>query len=88
MAALGYLAAFPSILACVCWNRSVATLGPGKTGMFMHLLPPCSALLGFFILGESIAWFHAASFGIIIIGIWLVTAAPAMPAAARGNRSP
>ncbi len=88
LAALGYLAAFPSILAYVCWNRSVAALGPGKTGMFMHLLPPCSALLGFFILGESIAWFHAASFGIIIIGIWLVTAAPAMPAAARGNRSP
>ena len=74
--ALFYLAVFPSILAYIFWNRSVATLGPGKTGMFMHLLPPSSALLGFIVLGETIAWFHLAGFAIIIGGIWLATSAP------------
>jgi drug/metabolite transporter (DMT)-like permease len=42
----------------------------------MHLLPPSSALLGFIVLGETIAWFHLAGFAIIIGGIWLVTSAP------------
>lgn len=73
-AALAYFAIFPSILAYIFWNRSVAVLGPGKTGMFMHLLPPLSALLGLVVLGEPIAWFHVASFAIIVLGIWLVTA--------------
>lgn len=76
MASLVYFAAFPSILAYVFWNRSVAMLGPGKTGMFMHLLPPLSAILGFVVLGEPIAWFHVTSFAVIILGIWLVTSAP------------
>ncbi|MEZ2406391.1 drug/metabolite transporter (DMT)-like permease [Bosea sp. OAE752] len=74
--ALLYFAIFPSVLAYIFWNRSVATLGPGKTGMFMHLLPPSSALLGFVVLGETITWFHLAGFAIITVGIWLVTAAP------------
>lgn len=74
--ALVYFALFPSILAYVFWNRSVAVLGPGKTGMFMHLLPPSSAALGFIVLGEQIAWYHFAGFAIIVLGIWLVTSAP------------
>lgn len=44
--------------------------------MFMHLLPPTSAVLGFIVLGEQIAWFHFAGFAIIVLGIWLVTSAP------------
>lgn len=74
--ALIYFALFPSILAYIFWNRSVAALGPGRTGMFMHLLPPTSAVLGFIVLGEQIAWFHFAGFAIIVLGIWLVTSAP------------
>ena len=76
IASLVYFAVFPSILAYIFWNRSVAVLGPGKTGMFMHLLPPLSALLGFVVLGEPIAWFHVTSFAIIVLGSWLVTSAP------------
>ncbi|CAN7607189.1 DMT family transporter [Bosea sp. LjRoot237] len=74
--ALIYFALFPSILAYVFWNRSVAVLGPGRTGMFMHLLPPTSAALSFIVLGEQIVWFHLAGFAIIVCGIWLVTSAP------------
>jgi len=73
-AALIYFAIFPSILAYIFWNRSVAALGPGKTGMFMHLMPPSSAALGLIVLGEPIAWFHVAGFAVIVLGIWLVTA--------------
>lgn len=80
--ALLYFAIFPSILAYIFWNRSVATLGPGKTGMFMHLLPPSSAVLGLLVLGEPIAWFHVAGFAIIVLGIWLVTSAARRPGTA------
>jgi drug/metabolite transporter (DMT)-like permease len=76
---LAYLAIFPSLLAYVFWNRSVAVLGPGRTGMFMHLLPPSSALLGLAVLGEPIAWFHVAGFAVIVSGIWLVASAARKP---------
>ena len=50
--ALIYFAIFPSILAYVFWNRSIATLGPATTGMFMHLMPTLSAILAAALLGE------------------------------------
>ncbi len=68
-----YFAVFPSILAYVCWNRSVATLGPATTGMFMHLLPVFSAGLAAVFLGERLAWFHPVAFVVIIAGIALAT---------------
>lgn len=71
--AMLYLAIFPSILAYVFWNRSVAALGPSTTGMFMHLMPVFSAGLAVIFLGETLAWYHPVAFAIIIAGIVLVT---------------
>ncbi len=70
---LVYFAVFPSILAYIFWNRSVAVLGPGKTGMFMHLLPIFSAILATLFLGERLAAYHAIGFALVVGGILLVT---------------
>jgi drug/metabolite transporter (DMT)-like permease len=71
--ALVYLAIFPSILAYIFWNRSVARLGPGKVGIFMHLLPIFSAVLAVLVLGERLGLYHLVGFAIIVSGILLVT---------------
>lgn len=75
--ALLFFAVFPSILAYVFWNRSVATLGPATTGVFMHLMPVFSAGLAATFLGETLAWYHPVAFAVIVAGILL--AAPGRP---------
>jgi len=76
LAALCYLAIFPSLLAYLIWNRSIVALGPAATGMFMHLLPVFSLVLAVAVLGESVAWYHAVGLIVILAGIALVTSAP------------
>jgi drug/metabolite transporter (DMT)-like permease len=69
LAAIAYVALFPSVLAYVLWNRAVAELGPNRTGQYIHLLPVFGTLLGVLLLRERLAWFHAAGAGLIAIGI-------------------
>lgn len=73
IATIAYFAIFASILAYVCWGRAVAALGPGRTGMFMYLLPVFSAILAVLILGERLELFHAVGVILIFGGIVLVT---------------
>jgi drug/metabolite transporter (DMT)-like permease len=75
--ALLYLAIFPSLLAYIFWNRAVAKLGPGRTGMFMHLLPIFSSVLAVAFLGEAFLTYHTAGILLILTGITLVTRPPA-----------
>jgi drug/metabolite transporter (DMT)-like permease len=76
-AALLYFAIFPSLLAYIFWNRAVARLGPGRTGMFMHLLPIFSSGLAVVFLGEAFLAYHAAGILLILSGITLVSRPPA-----------
>ena len=71
--ATAYVAVFPSVLAYIFWSRAVAALGPGRTGMFMHLMPIFSTFLAIWFLGESFQWFHAVGMALIIFGISMVT---------------
>lgn len=71
LAALGYVALFPSVLAYVIWNRAVADLGPNRTGQYIHLLPVFGALLAILLLGERPGWFHGMGFVLIASGIWM-----------------
>jgi drug/metabolite transporter (DMT)-like permease len=71
LAALGYVALFPSVLAYVIWNRAVAELGANRTGQYIHLLPVFGALLAVILLGERPGWFHGVGALLIGGGIWL-----------------
>lgn len=73
LAALTYFALFPSILAYIFWNKAVATLGPGRTGMFMYLMPVFSSVLGIAVLDEAFHVYHGAGIALIFAGIALVT---------------
>jgi drug/metabolite transporter (DMT)-like permease len=73
LAAIGYVALFPSILAYVFWNRAVAQLGANRTGQFLHLVPAFGALLAMPLLGERLHPFHLVGIGLIGGGIVLAT---------------
>jgi drug/metabolite transporter (DMT)-like permease len=74
LAAIGYVALFPSVLAYVFWNRAVAEMGPNRTGQYLHLMPVFGAALAVLLLGERLQAFHP--FGALMIagGIVLATA--------------
>ncbi len=71
VAAIGYIAIFPSFLAYLCFNRGVEIIGPARAGAFMHLVPLFTMLLAVVFLGEQLALYHAISLALIVSGIWL-----------------
>ncbi len=73
MASLAYVAIFPSILAFVFWNRAVAEVGPGRAGVFLHLMPAFGTGLAALVLAEELAGFHLLGIVFIAAGIWAAT---------------
>jgi drug/metabolite transporter (DMT)-like permease len=71
IAAIVYVAIFPSILAYLFWNRGVETVGASQTGLFVCLVPVFTALLAVPLLGETLESFHLVGFGLIVGGILL-----------------
>jgi drug/metabolite transporter (DMT)-like permease len=72
-ASFGYVALFPSVVAYVFWNNSVAVVGANKAGIFMHLMPVFSIVLAFIFLGETLAVYHLVGMMLIFSGIFLTT---------------
>ena len=63
------------MLALICWNRGVATVGANAAGFTIHLLPAFGTLLAILLLGESFQAFHAAGIATILAGVLLATLA-------------
>ncbi len=76
ISALVYFAVFPSVLAYIFWGKAVAALGPGRTGIFMHLMPVFSTILAVAFLGEALRAYHFFGMALIFSGITLVTGRP------------
>ena len=66
-----FIAIFPGILAYAFWNRGVTFVGPARSAMFLYLVPVFAALLGGWLLNESLALFHAAGGLLILVGLYL-----------------
>ncbi len=77
VAALAYLAVFPSVLSLILWNRGVAAVGAGPAGQTMYLIPLFGAVLSMVFLGERLAWHHAIGIALIAPGVWLASRAAA-----------
>jgi drug/metabolite transporter (DMT)-like permease len=71
MAAIGYVALFPSVLSYLFWNRGVAEVGANAAGHFIHLSPVFGSLLAVLLLGETFAWYHAAGAAMVALAIGL-----------------
>ena len=73
LGALAYTGIFPAFLGFVFWNRGVAEVGPGKAGLFIHLMPAFGILLSIIFLDERLEFYHAMGIALIFTGIWLNT---------------
>ncbi len=69
LAALGFVAIFPSLVAYRCWGLGVAQAGPTLAAFFVNLSPLFAALLSATLLGEAPQGFHALAFVLIVAGI-------------------
>jgi drug/metabolite transporter (DMT)-like permease len=74
IAAIAYVAVFASFLAFVFYNTAMDRTTPAVAGLFHHLLPAFTALLGMVFLGERMGWYHALAVALILLGLYLTTA--------------
>ena len=71
--AVGFIAVFSSALAHALWVRGVATIGPNRAGVFIHLIPVFGAVLAITFLDEEPAAYHAAGAALALCGIVLTS---------------
>ena len=67
-----YLAVFASIAGVMFFNLGIAAIGPGKTAMFINLIPVYVTVLAVLFLGEAVQGFHLLGFALIFAGIYLM----------------
>jgi len=72
-----YVALFASVLAYICWNYGVATVGPNRSGFMIHLLPAFGTVAAILFLHESVQLYHFVGIGTILAGVALATSARA-----------
>jgi drug/metabolite transporter (DMT)-like permease len=73
IAAIGYLAVFPSIVAYICWNHAVAVVGPNVAGFFNPVIPVFGTLFAVTLLGEPFQPYHLAGFALVLGGVVLTS---------------
>ena len=69
--AIGFIGVFSSALAHALWVRGVASIGPSRAGVFIHLIPLFGALLAITFLGEQFATYHAVGAALVLCGVVL-----------------
>lgn len=69
LAMIFYLGAGTSVAAFLCWNASIARLGPARTALFGNLIPIFSTLEAIWLLNESFQFIHFISFGLVLTGL-------------------
>lgn len=79
IAAVVYVALFPSLLAYLCFNRGVELIGANRAGQFVHLMPAFGTVLAIVFLGEDVHLYHAIGIALIGLGIGLAVTRRAPP---------
>ena len=72
--AILYLGAGTSVIAFLCWNKALHSLGAGRTVLFGNLIPVFSALEAVILLGEKITNIHIISGVLVITGLVIANA--------------
>ena len=68
---IGYVALFASIIAYLCYNRSIELIGPNRAALTAHMLPLFAAILAVIFLDESLHFHHLAGAAAVLVGILL-----------------
>lgn len=60
-----------SVIAYLCWNIAISTLGAGRTALFGNLIPVFASIEAALLLGETFSWLHVVSMILVFAGILL-----------------
>jgi drug/metabolite transporter (DMT)-like permease len=71
-----YVSLGATVIAMVFWNIGVQRIGGTKSGIFLNFNPIFTALISFWLLGESMTLVQFAGTLIVIGGVYLFTAVP------------
>jgi len=71
VAAMLYLAIFPTLLATFSWNLAIRSVGPNRTAIFVNLIPISGAALAMIFLGERLYAYHLVGAVFVFAGIFL-----------------
>jgi drug/metabolite transporter (DMT)-like permease len=74
-AGIAFVGVFSSALAHGLWVRGVATIGPNRASVFIHLMPVFGTLLAVTLLGETVGGYHLAGAALTMLGILLTARA-------------
>lgn len=69
--AIGFVAVFSSAIAHALWVRGVASIGPNRASVFIHLMPLFGAVLAITFLGEEVAAYHVLGAALVLVGVIL-----------------
>jgi drug/metabolite transporter (DMT)-like permease len=70
LAALFYVAVFPSTLAYLCFNRGVQLIGANRAAPFFHVVPVFGSVMAIVFLGERPQLFHVIGFALVLAGVY------------------
>jgi drug/metabolite transporter (DMT)-like permease len=70
LAALFYVAVFPSTLAYLCFNRGVQLIGANRAAPFFHVVPVFGSVMAIAFLGERPQLFHVTGFALVLAGVY------------------
>lgn len=71
IAGMLYVGLFASVLAFTFWSKGIAQVGPGRAGVYMHVMPVAGTILAVTLLGETLAPFHLLGGALVFLGIAL-----------------
>ncbi len=65
-----YMAVGPSLICFYAWNKSIRTIGPSSTALFLNFIPVFTAMLApMFLPAEPIQWYHYLALGGVVVGV-------------------
>ncbi|KRQ86760.1 putative inner membrane transporter YhbE [Caloramator mitchellensis] len=71
IAAVIYMAIFPTVIGYLVQQISIKEIGPSKTSIFVNLVPIFSIILSILILNETISWVKLSFALLIISGVYI-----------------
>jgi drug/metabolite transporter (DMT)-like permease len=71
VAAMLYLAIFPTLIATFAWNFAIRSVGANRAAIFVNLIPISGAALAVVFLGERLYPYHLIGAAFVFAGIYL-----------------
>ena len=68
---LSYVVLFPGLASFILWIKGISLIGANRSGVFLHLMPILSAIMGMIIFKEKFMLYHILGAVFIVTGIVL-----------------